>query len=99
MGKKLKISVLIVLFTPTFGWATSEDNNFQKNICTSDWYSLVEKQVLTGDGSGHGPDLGSGEWRSVVEFKLGIRGNPEVPPGDTEQWCDYINTHYIKPRT
>ena len=45
---------------------------------------------MTGDGQGHGPDLGSSEWRSVIEFKLGIRGDPSVPPRNSELWCAYI---------
>lgn len=65
--------------------------------CHMAWYEKVEKQVGTGDGQGHGPDLGSSEWRSVVEFKLGIRGNEATPSLDSELWCDYINAHYIKP--
>jgi len=84
----------MILFTPAFGWTTSENSNIS---CIYYWYSLVEKKVLIGDGSGHGPDLGSDEWRSAVEYKLGIRDNPEVPPRDTDQWCEYINTYYIKP--
>jgi hypothetical protein len=47
--------------------------------------------VTTGDGQGHGPDIGSDEWRSVVEFKLGIRGNPAVPPSNTDAWCRFVD--------
>jgi hypothetical protein len=47
--------------------------------------------VTTGDGQGHGPDIGSDEWRSVVEFKLGIRGNPAVPSRASREWCHYID--------
>ncbi|GIU18841.1 hypothetical protein [Shewanella sp. MBTL60-007] len=65
------------------------------NGCNLDWFKKVEKKVFTGDGQGHGPDLGSMEWRSVVEFKLGIRGNEANPKLDSEQWCDYIDKHYI----
>ena len=67
-----------------------------KSSCNQAWFKKVEQQVITGDGQGHGPDLGSLEWRSVVEFKLGIRGQANLPPKDTELWCDYINSHYIK---
>ena len=59
--------------------------------CSAEWQQWVESQVTTGDGQGHGPDIGSDEWRSVVEFKLGIRGNPAVPPRDTNEWCGYID--------
>ncbi|GIU28669.1 hypothetical protein L2719_02495 [Shewanella schlegeliana] len=65
------------------------------NRCNLAWFKQVEKQISTGDGQGHGPDLGSLEWRSVVEFKLGIRGNEANPKLDSEQWCDYIEKHYL----
>ena len=68
-------------------------------LCSQQWYSLVEKKVVTGDGKGHGPDLGSTEWRSVVEFKLGIRGDPNVPIIESKQWCEYINEQLIKIKT
>ena len=57
---------------------------------------MVEQQIATGDGQGHGPDPGSAEWRSTVEFKLGIRDDPAVPPLDSNQWCHYINERFIK---
>ncbi|QFI37199.1 hypothetical protein FR932_04840 [Moritella marina ATCC 15381] len=60
-------------------------------ICTHAWYSEIDSQLITGDGQGHGPDLGSQEWRSVIEFKLGIRGDANVPARHSTLWCDYIN--------
>ena len=59
--------------------------------CTTDWYKLVEQKVGVTDSHGHGPDLGSGEWRSAVEFKLGIRDDPAVPDPDSEAWCAHID--------
>jgi hypothetical protein len=59
--------------------------------CTASWYQAVESRISTGDGMGHGPDIGSEEWKSVIEFKLGIRGNPDVPDRNSSQWCDYID--------
>jgi hypothetical protein len=90
-------SLLLAFSLLTLGCSTSQDISGLKQACTTDWYSVVEKQVPTDDGHGHGPDLGSGEWRSVVEFKLGIHGNPEVPSRGTDQWCDYIDKYYIQP--
>lgn len=58
--------------------------------CSEAWYRLVEASVPTGDGQGHGPDPGSDEWKSVVEFRLGIRGKTGVPVRDSEAWCRYI---------
>jgi hypothetical protein len=59
--------------------------------CSESWQQHVEAQLQTGDSEGHGPDVGSEEWRSVVEFKLGIRGDPAIPSRDTDEWCTYIN--------
>lgn len=59
--------------------------------CSTQWFEFVEERVSTGDSEGHGPDPGSDEWRSVVEFKLGIRGDPKIPDRTTKQWCAYIN--------
>lgn len=62
----------------------------QPEPCSSAWHQAVEARVPTGDGRGHGPDLGSFEWQSVVEFKLGVRGHAEVPARDSIAWCRYI---------
>ncbi len=60
-------------------------------LCVESWYRAVESAVPSGDGMGHGPDLGSEEWKSVIEFKLGIRGNPNIPDRNSPDWCNYIN--------
>jgi uncharacterized protein len=59
--------------------------------CSDMWYRWIEEKVSTSDGRGHGPDIGSDEWKSVVEFKLGIRGNPDVPDIKTQDWCPYVD--------
>ncbi|MCH9694849.1 MAG: hypothetical protein K0U72_10100 [Gammaproteobacteria bacterium] len=59
--------------------------------CSTMWLQLVEEHVSTGDSEGHGPDLGSSEWRSVVEFKLGVRGDPIVPDRATSDWCYFVD--------
>jgi hypothetical protein len=64
-------------------------------LCSSEWYQSIEETVTTGDGHGHGPDVGSDEWRSVIEFKLGIRGTPTIPQRDSEAWCQYID-HFVQ---
>src|SRR5210317_1571361 len=74
-----------------------DDAEYQRQLtagavpCSTPWLQMVEQTLSTGDGQGHGPDLGSSEWRSVVEFKLGIRGNPDVPDRVSEEWCTYID--------
>ena len=59
--------------------------------CPEQWLQDVENKLGTQDAHGHGPDIGSSEWRSVIEFKLGIRGDPGIPARDSEAWCDYID--------
>lgn len=62
-------------------------------LCSESWYRSIEAKVPTGDGRGHGPDIGSDEWKSGVEFKLGIRGQSGLPARDTEAWCGYIDRY------
>lgn len=62
--------------------------------CSPTWYRYVESQLSTQDSQGHGPDIGSQEWQSVVEFKLAIdraESTPGVIPAKTSpQWCQFI---------
>jgi uncharacterized protein len=59
--------------------------------CSDPWYRFIEETVTTSDNHGHGPDVGSGEWKSVIEFKLGIRDKPNLPDRDSEAWCRHID--------
>lgn len=91
MNKSL-ITILLIVAA-----SYAEANNSEKVIsetsvlCSDSWYRLIEERVPTGDGKGHGPDIGSGEWRSVVEFKLVIRDKTDVPRRDSEAWCRHID--------
>ena len=67
--------------------------------CSENWLELVESKLGTGDGQGHGPDIGSMEWRSVIEFKLGLRGSNALPERGSKEWCDYIDRHTFKNAT
>jgi len=58
--------------------------------CSSEWQQFVERTVTSGDGMGHGPDIGSEEWKSVIEFKLGVRGQTGVPDRESPEWCAYV---------
>jgi uncharacterized protein len=60
-------------------------------LCTESWYRSIDEKVATSDGQGHGPDVGSDEWKSVIEFKFGIRDKADVPSRDNESWCQYID--------
>ncbi len=72
-------------------WYVGGANAGAGDLCSHAWYKFIEEKVVTGDGHGHGPDVGSAEWKSVVEFKLGIRGNPDVPSRESDDWCRYID--------
>ena len=61
------------------------------DICTQQWFKTIDAAVSTGDGYGHGPDIGSDEWQSVVEFKLGIRDKMDTPARNTMAWCVHID--------
>ena len=66
--------------------------------CSESWYPYIDGLVVTGDGAGHGPDIGSDEWQSVVEFKLDVRGNPDVPHRSSQAWCNFIDELISKRR-
>ncbi len=96
---RLLSAVLIFLGLILSGCDASEDTASPAIPCTDNWFAEVESLYPTGDGAGHGPDIGSLEWRSVVEFKIGIRSDPKVPAVNTQQWCTYIDNVYIRPAT
>jgi uncharacterized protein len=52
----------------------------------------MEKKLPTGGGRAPqaGPP-GSDAWKSAIEFKLGIRGRPDVPARGSAAWCRHID--------
>lgn len=87
--------LLVILLILPLCLASACENKIPQNeifdLCTDSWYQSVELAFPTGDGMGHGPDIGSAEWRSVIEFRIGIRGNAEVPDRNSDEWCRYID--------
>lgn len=73
--------------------STTPPATTQYQACSSQWYALLDDSLAVSDSQGHGPDLGSMEWRSAVEFKLGIRNNPQVPEPSSANWCSYIDSY------
>lgn len=64
--------------------------------CSPAWLQDVDRHVQSSDSEGHGPDIGSPEWRSVVEFKLGIREDESVPEVSSADWCKHIDAFLAK---
>ena len=60
--------------------------------CTTEWYAWVEDKVNTGDGAGHGPDIGSTEWKYSILFKIGAEGKEGTPSPDSDDWCSFIDS-------
>jgi uncharacterized protein len=60
-------------------------------LCSDSWYQFIEDAVVSSDKQGHGPDIGSDEWKSVIEFMLGIRDEPNLPDRDSDTWCRHID--------
>ncbi|GAA5188320.1 MliC family protein [Ferrimonas gelatinilytica] len=79
------LCVVISLFPITLQAAQGE------TPCSGNWQRYVEANLPSGDGAGHGPDLGSVEWQSVIEFHLGVRGDGSLPSKESEAWCHYID--------
>lgn len=59
--------------------------------CSPAWNRSVEAQFPTSDGKGHGPDVGSSEWRMVIERHLGLRGKAGLPARDSQAWCERVD--------
>ena len=81
---------VVVVLVPSDS-AEESSMNFWPDPCSDPWIKLAEAILSSGDGMGHGPDLGSDEWKSVIEFKLGVRGNADVPDRSSKAWCLYID--------
>ncbi len=93
------LAVIVFYLVSIVSCSVVGDRELNSLVCSANWYTYVEDQILTGDNHGHGPDLGSTEWRSVIEFKLGIRGDgrgdKNRPALESDQWCKYIDDNYI----
>ena len=51
-------SYSFLFFAVLTGCSVITDNHNKTIVCSNDWYALVEKQIPTGEGLGHGPDIG-----------------------------------------
>ena len=86
----MRIAALIAL-----SWVM-QPVSLQAAGCSDAWIQAVEKQLSVGDGQGHGPDLGSDEWRMVIERRLGP-DPANLPDRSSDAWCDAVSQHLQRP--
>ena len=69
--------------------ATIEES---QTLCPAARLAALEVAVGSDDGAGHGPDIGSNEWHSAIEFRRGLRGRKDLPKRGTIAWCKYVES-------
>lgn len=74
----------------------AEQRSLEPHPCSEAWFHSIETRIRTDDGQGHGPDVASDDWKSVIEFKLGIRGNSSVPDRQSSDWCEFIDEYITR---
>lgn len=62
----------------------------QTPLCSKQTLQNIEQVLSSGDLQGHGPDIGSAEWMSAIEFKLGIKTGYKFTSHVPQGWCDVI---------
>lgn len=58
-------------------------------VCSPSLYQTIDYRLPV-DSDGHGPDLGSSEWKHGVERKLGIGDASGFPERNTDAWCQRV---------
>lgn len=91
MKKQLAFVALLMLV----GCQQDAINSTPVIDCSIEGLKKIDQVVVTGDGQGHGPDIGSAEWYSVIEHRLKIKNDPVVPEMQTTEWCEYIFKNYV----
>lgn len=59
-------------------------------VCSEAWNTWVEQEVGSGDGEGHGPDIGSSEWQQTISFRLDLPA-AQLPQLGSIDWCELID--------
>jgi hypothetical protein len=91
MSKSLPVFLIVVAAGAAQASDSLNSGPASPPLCSDSWYRMIAGKVPTGDAQGHGPDVGSEEWKSAIEYTLGVRGQPNVPRRDSESWCRYID--------
>lgn len=83
-------SHFILMAAAVFAAACDELPERTDVVCSPSFYDVIESRVHVTDDEGHGPDLGSGEWKRAVEHKLGVRQGADFPAIDSDAWCQRV---------
>lgn len=60
--------------------------------CSPAWNQLVDSRLGISDGSGHGPEIGSGEWMIAVGRKSGVVDEAgHGPDPGSKEWCQAVD--------
>lgn len=88
----IKASIATLIFTIVIlvsWWLLNQPSAVN---CNPDVLKRIDQFTVTADQHAHGPDIGNDEWHSVVEFKLGLRGERTLPTRHTDEWCQFMNS-------
>ena len=91
LWKRSMIRLLLATFGALVTTAALAAQSPAPPLCSDAWNRMIDAKVTSGDGRGHGPDIGSDEWKGTIEFRLGVRGKPGIPPRSSEAWCRTID--------
>jgi len=91
MPRLRPVSFFLVLVAASVLGGESGQSAPSSPACSESWYRSIEARLPTSDAQGHGPDVGSEEWKSAIEFQLGIRDESGVPDRDGDDWCRYVD--------
>lgn len=60
--------------------------------CSPAWNEMLDAKLGISDGSGHGPDIGSGEWMNAVGRKSGVvDADGHGPDPGSDEWCRAVD--------
>jgi uncharacterized protein len=91
MNQLLTLTFGVLLASAASATDASGAGGISPPLCSEAWNRMIDAKVTSGDGQGHGPDIGSDEWKGTIEFRLGVRGKPELPTRTSEAWCRTID--------
>lgn len=85
-----RLCASLALVAAASGCISAKVNTLDTGDCAQAQFVEIEQRLSTTDGWGHGPDVGSAEWQSAVEYLLGVDRNARIPAAGSQAWCQHI---------